>query len=34
MKRVVIFDLDETVVDSAHRTPNNPDGTLNLSRYL
>jgi phosphoglycolate phosphatase-like HAD superfamily hydrolase len=34
MKRVVIFDLDETVVDSAHRTPNNPDGTLNLSLYL
>jgi FMN phosphatase YigB (HAD superfamily) len=34
MKRIVIFDLDETVVDSAHRTPNNPDGTLNLSRYL
>jgi FMN phosphatase YigB (HAD superfamily) len=34
MKRVVIFDLDETVVDSAHRTPNNPDGTLNLPRYL
>lgn len=34
MKRIVIFDLDETVVDSAHRTPNNPDGTLNLSLYL
>lgn len=34
MKRVVIFDLDETVVDSAHRTPNNPDGTLNLPLYL
>lgn len=34
MKRIVIFDLDETVVDSAHRTPNNPDGTLNLPRYL
>ena len=33
-KRVVIFDLDETIVDSAHRTPNNPDGTLNLPRYL
>ena len=34
MKRIVIFDLDETIVDSAHRTPNNPDGTLNLPRYL
>lgn len=34
MKRIVIFDLDETVVDSAHRTPNNPDGTLNLPLYL
>lgn len=33
-KRVVIFDLDETVVDSAHRTPNHPDGTLNLPLYL
>ena len=28
-----IFDLDETVIDSAHRTPNNPDGTLNLEGY-
>lgn len=34
MKRIVIFDLDETVVDSAHRTPNHPDGTLNLDKYL
>lgn len=34
MKRIVIFDLDETVVDSAHRTPNNADGTLNLPLYL
>ena len=34
MKRVVIIDLDETIVDSAHRTPNNPDGTLNLPLYL
>lgn len=34
MKSIVIFDLDETVVDSAHRTPNNPDGTLNLPLYL
>lgn len=34
MKRIVIFDLDETIVDSAHRTPNHPDGTLNLPLYL
>ena len=31
---IVIFDLDETIVDSSHRTPNNPDGTLNLPKYL
>ena len=34
MKRIVIFDLDETIVDSSHRTPNHPDGTLNLPLYL
>lgn len=33
-KNIVIFDLDETVVDSSHRTPNHPDGTLNLPLYL
>lgn len=33
-KRIVVFDLDETVVDSSHRTPNHPDGTLNLPLYL
>jgi hypothetical protein len=32
--RVFIFDLDETVINSAHRTPNNPDGTLNLDAYI
>lgn len=32
--RVFIFDLDETVIDSRHRTPNNPDGTLNLAAYI
>jgi hypothetical protein len=31
--KIYIFDLDETVIDSAHRTPNNPDGTLNLDAY-
>lgn len=34
MKRVVIFDLDETIIDSKHRTPNRPDGTLDLDRYF
>lgn len=33
-QNIVIFDLDETVVNSAHRTPNNADGTLNLPLYL
>ena len=33
-KKIVIFDLDETVIDSSHRTPNKPDGTLNLSKYF
>ena len=31
---IFIFDLDETLIDSAHRTPNNPDGTLNLAAYI
>lgn len=30
---VIICDLDETIIDSGHRTPNNPDGTLNLAAY-
>lgn len=34
MKNITIFDLDETVINSAHRTPNNPDGTLNLAKYF
>lgn len=33
-KRVVVFDLDETIIDSKHRTPNHPDGTLDLERYF
>jgi len=33
-KNIVIFDLDATVVNSDHRTPNFPDGTLNLELYL
>lgn len=34
MKRVVIFDLDETIIDSKHRTPNRADGTLDLDKYF
>jgi FMN phosphatase YigB (HAD superfamily) len=33
-KRIVIFDLDETIIDSSHRTPNRPDGTLDLEKYF
>ena len=35
MKNItLIFDLDETVINSLHRTPNFPDGTLNLQAYI
>lgn len=33
-KLTLIFDLDETVINSSHRTPNFPDGTLNLAAYI
>lgn len=33
-KLTLIFDLDETVINSDHRTPNFPDGTLNLVAYM
>lgn len=33
-KRIVVFDLDETIINSKHRTPNKPDGTLDLQRYF
>jgi hypothetical protein len=33
MKNTFIFDLDETVINSSHRTPNFPDGTLDLLSY-
>ena len=33
-KRVMIFDLDETLVNSKHRTPNRADGTLDLAGYF
>jgi FMN phosphatase YigB (HAD superfamily) len=34
MKRIVVFDLDETIINSAHRTPNRADGTLDLEQYF
>jgi hypothetical protein len=34
MKNIIIFDLDETCINSSHRTPNFPDGTLNLEAYI
>ena len=34
MKNIVIFDLDQTVIDSSHRNPNNSDGTINLEQYF
>jgi FMN phosphatase YigB (HAD superfamily) len=33
-KRVMIFDLDETLINSKHRTPNRADGTLDLDGYF
>jgi FMN phosphatase YigB (HAD superfamily) len=33
-KEIVIFDLDETIINSTHRIPNKPDGTLDLVRYF
>lgn len=33
-KSIVVFDLDETLIDSRHRTPRNPDGTVNLAYYM
>ena len=34
IKNIHIFDLDQTVIDSSHRNPNNPDGTINLEKYF
>jgi hypothetical protein len=34
IKNIIIFDLDQTVIDSSHRNPNNPDGTLNLEQFF
>ena len=34
IKTIEIFDLDQTVIDSSHRNPNNPDGTINLEQYF
>ena len=33
-QKITVFDIDNTIVDSTHRTPNNPDGTLNLAGYF
>lgn len=34
MKNAVVYDLDETIIDSKHRTPNKPDGSLDLETYF
>ena len=34
IKNIVIFDLDQTVIDSSHRNPSNADGTINLEKYF
>ena len=34
IRNIVIFDLDQTVIDSSHRNPNNSDGTINLEKYF
>lgn len=31
---ILVFDLDETVINSAHRSPNKPDGSLDLAAYI
>jgi len=33
-KKTAVFDLDGTIINSTHRTPNNADGTLDLKRYF
>ena len=33
-QRLCVFDLDETLIDSKHRTPSHKDGTLDLDRYF
>jgi FMN phosphatase YigB (HAD superfamily) len=30
---IIIFDIDETLVDSSHRTPRKADGTVDLDHY-
>lgn len=34
MKATLIWDLDETIIDSSHRTPNDADGNLDLQAYI
>ena len=33
MKHIIIFDLDETLIDSKHRNLRNSDGTVDLDHY-
>lgn len=34
MKKLMIFDLDGTVINSEHRTPRLPDGTVDVPGFL
>ena len=34
MKKMVVFDLDFTLIDSGHRTPHNKDGSVNKGFYV
>ena len=34
MKKMVVFDLDFTLIDSGHRTPHNKDGSVNIKKFL
>lgn len=33
-KSLILYDLDDTVINSRHRTPNFSDGTLDLKKYM
>ena len=33
-KTIMIFDLDDTVINSTHRTPRNVDGSVKLNEFL
>ena len=34
MKKLMVFDLDGTVIDSDHRTPRLPDGSVDVHAFL